>query len=187
MILGYYFFAHCRLLFLSVAWYTQLCACSRPPRGHALVWAPTHFTDLTWISTPQPWNAIALLRSLNKTWIYLFFMKSRDLDLLCQTTLLSFHFPDNKTWLSFVCSSTKRLRFVAKWPRWSSLTTPSPAPSDMVRLSLAIALFQPDRLSSCHTFTVCIKLISQRTSLSHALLMTEGLWPSVSAFCLKWI
>lgn len=56
VILRYYFstakhITHCRLLFLSVASYTQLCPCSRPVWGQTLVWAPAHFSDLTWILT----------------------------------------------------------------------------------------------------------------------------------------
>lgn len=37
---------------VPVAPYTQLCLCSRPLRGRAPVWAPTLFSDLTWILTP---------------------------------------------------------------------------------------------------------------------------------------
>lgn len=60
--------------------YTAVSMLSPTVRS-TLVWAPSHFTDLTWILTPQPSRAIALLRSLNNTWIYPFFIKSDDVTL----------------------------------------------------------------------------------------------------------
>lgn len=97
MILHYYFssvrsITHCRCLFPSVAPYTQLCLC--PLWGHGRVWAPTHFTGLTWILTLQLSHAIALLRSQNDTWIYLnTFLTDKQADLVLNISamLLFFH------------------------------------------------------------------------------------------------
>lgn len=178
MILRYYFSSvkattHCGLLFLSVAAYTQLCPCSRLLWAQGLVWAPTHFTTLTWILTPQPSDTIAWLRSQNNTWTCSFLINNNSMTLtlsvqqhcypsifsLCIDISLSiclFLFNYNYLFiyvLLCVYSSTKRLRFIPKVPKSSSLTKPSSATTDMVCLFLTIAV------SSWHTHKFCFKLI----------------------------
>lgn len=128
--------------------HTHSCVCALAPLWvQALVWAPTHFSDLTWILTPQPSHEIALLRSLNKTWIQPVFIKSDNMTFTfsiqqhCYPSIYLF-WPMKYNFLVF-CRSTKKLRFAPKLPRWSGSTKKSPAPLDLVRLSQTIPLFEP--------------------------------------------